>query len=153
MGTLLVDGDVPFPRASPFGLTSCRGNPDEGSFFVLFPELEYGIRELLGGRFFAFMRLLRNFQWYDFAELELSKEVKSYHENPCNRITGKKSSPRSFRMPLRNLERKQKRPLTGEISPTRGQAKGRSKGQRAMPVEKERPHPRGVSPSTGYVPI
>ena len=67
MGTLLVDGDVPFPRASPFGLTSCRGNPDEGSFFVLFPELEYGIRELLGGRFFAFMRLLRNFQWYDFA--------------------------------------------------------------------------------------
>ena len=98
------------------------------------------------------MRLLRNFQWYDFAELELSKEVKSYHENPCNRITGKKSSPRSFRMPLRNLERKQKRPLTGEISPTRGQAKGRSKGQRAMPVEKERPHPRGVSPSTGYVP-
>ena len=89
----------------------------------------------------------------NFAELELSKEVKSYHENPCNRITGKKSSPRSFRMPLCNLERKQKRPLTGEISPTRGQAKGRSKGQRAMPVEKERPHPRGVSPSTGYVPI
>ena len=82
----------------------------------------------------------------NFAELELSKEVKSYHENPCNRITGKKSSPRSFRMPLCNLERKQKRPLTGEISPHKRSS------QRAMPVEKERPHPRGVSPSTGYVP-
>ena len=37
MGTLLVDGDVPFPRASPFGLTSCGGDfPCEGPFFVFF---------------------------------------------------------------------------------------------------------------------
>ena len=28
----------------------------------------------------------------NFAELELSKEAKSYHENPCNRITCKKTS-------------------------------------------------------------
>ena len=82
----------------------------------------------------------------NFAELELSKEVKSYHENPCNRITGKKSSPRSFRMPLCNLERKQKRPLTGEISPTRGQAKGRCPWKRNVPIHEECPHPRGTSP-------
>ena len=29
----------------------------------------------------------------NFAELESSKEAKSYHENPCNRITCKKTSP------------------------------------------------------------
>ena len=29
----------------------------------------------------------------NFAELELSKEAKSYHENSCVRITGKKKSP------------------------------------------------------------
>ena len=69
MGTFLFHGHRPLAFGAPFGLTSCRGNPDEGSFFVLFPELEYGIRELLGGRFFAFMRLLRNFQWYDFASI------------------------------------------------------------------------------------
>ena len=81
----------------------------------------------------------------NFAELESSKEAKSYRENPCNRITGKKSSPRSFRMPLCNLERKQKRPLTGEISPTRGQAKGRCPWKRNVPIH--------ASPSTRSVPI
>ena len=29
----------------------------------------------------------------NFAELESSKEAKSYHENPCNRITGKNPPP------------------------------------------------------------
>ena len=41
-----------------------RGN----AFVPLFQTLT-GIRKLLGGGFFAFMRLLRNFKWYDFASI------------------------------------------------------------------------------------
>ena len=42
----------------------------------------------------------------NFAELELSKEAKSYHENPYNRITGKKTStsiPQRKRLDGRSL--------------------------------------------------
>ena len=77
----------------------------------------------------------------NFAELELSKETKSYYENPCNRITGKKTSssiPQRKRLDVRSLGwgKKTKKDPSPGFSPTRGRAKGRSKGQRAMAVEK-----------------
>ena len=75
MGTFL------FPRTSPFGLRSAlwldllSGNYFRlGVFFVFSPDPENGHPGASGGgdgggSFFAFMRLLRNFQWYDFASI------------------------------------------------------------------------------------
>ena len=73
-------GDVPFsthialwpyerPLAcgTPFGLTSCGEQIPARGLFVLFPRLKMASESLWGEEFFAFMRLLRNFQWYDFA--------------------------------------------------------------------------------------
>ena len=72
-------GDVPFstaialwslerPLARPL---VGRYSPARGLFFVLSPPGN-GYPRTSGGRrrkVFAFMRLLRNFQWYDFASI------------------------------------------------------------------------------------
>ena len=71
-------GTFPFPRPWPFGLSSALWLDlllgifsDEGSF--LFLQIQGTAIQALpvdgGGSLFAFMRLLRNFQWYDFASI------------------------------------------------------------------------------------
>ena len=63
-------GLLAFP--APFGLTSCwEFSPTRGLFFSSQAQ-RTAIQALPvdgGGSLFAFMRLLRNFQWYDFASI------------------------------------------------------------------------------------
>ena len=78
MGTLLVDGDVsvstamglwPFqcPLAWPLAGNFLRRG---GFFFSPKPREQLSKRfRWTEGKVFAFMRLLRNFQWYDFASI------------------------------------------------------------------------------------
>ena len=77
----------------------------------------------------------------NFAELESSKEAKSYHENPCNRITCKKlpPSPRSAWRTVPGGGGEQKRPLA-RISPDKRSSqralqrpKGDGRGKRNVP--------------------
>ena len=51
----------------------------ERELFCIHFQTLTGIRKLLGGGVFAFMRLLRNFQWYDFASFVDSSSAKLGH--------------------------------------------------------------------------
>ena len=83
----------------------------------------------------------------NFAELESSKEAKSYRENPCNRITGKKSFPQRLSDAIFNPGKRTKRPLAGEDSPHKRSSqkafhkpKGAHKAKGRCAWKKERPH-------------
>ena len=81
----------------------------------------------------------------NFAELESSKEAKSYHENPCNRITGKKTSssiPQRKRLDGRSLgwggkDKKAPSPVCGSDRRSSQRAllrpKGDGRGKRNVP--------------------
>ena len=78
----------------------------------------------------------------NFAELESSKEAKSYRENPCNRITGKKSFPPEVSgchyLMLNGVQKSSLSRVPTRKREPKGapHTNGRSKGQRAMCVEK-----------------
>ena len=71
-------GTFPFPRPWPFGLSSALwldlllGQILTRGLFFSSQAQRTAIQALPvdgGGSLFAFMRLLRNFQWYDFASI------------------------------------------------------------------------------------
>ena len=79
----------------------------------------------------------------NFAELESSKEAKSYHENPCNRITCKNlppPSPRSTWIAVPGWGENKKRPLVRVFSDKRSsqrallRPKGDVRGERNVPT-------------------
>ena len=102
-------GTFLFPRPSPFGLWSAlwldllSGEILARGLFCSPPPPGTALQALLGdggGSFFAFMRLLRNFQWYDFASIFVYGKVWTMgQEYPPEKDT-KHSAPAPLRRRL-----------------------------------------------------